>query len=227
MSRALRMTGVRAVIGETPRGIRMLGGLWTIDISDTCGMSAAGLVLFRSGIVFGADEVTEITGTYEQQGAGFLATLDVVLSDLTPKSDARTERVQLHLQGRTAGHLISASGICLSDAGRRAYVRLERRAIVERNPAPISPPMDEVPDVAEPLPEPVEDVGRTAARAVEAERSLAYAPRASFPKGRVLHEVFSSVRKRPGADERAPLPAKSGGGAPSSAPASTDPPAGA
>lgn len=40
----------------------------------------------------------------------------------------------MHVQGQAMGHVVSASGVDVADAGRRADVRFERRAVLEREP---------------------------------------------------------------------------------------------
>ncbi len=115
----------------------MLNGFWTIDITDFRGLKAHGLALLRDGAVLADGEALDIAGTYEVQGNAIMAALDVVLRGRDASNRPVAERVHLQVQGHAMGHVVSASGIDLSDAGHRADVRLECRAILERDRTPM------------------------------------------------------------------------------------------
>lgn len=110
----------------------MLDGFWRIDITDSCGMRAGGMVLLRNGTVCGNGEAIDIAGAYEEHDNALIATLDVVLRGAAYGSERAAERVRLHVQGYVVGHTISASGVDLFSAGRSADVRLERQSVIER-----------------------------------------------------------------------------------------------
>lgn len=163
----------------------MLDGFWTIDITDFRGLQARGLALLHDGIVLADGEALDIAGTYEEQGNAILAALDVVLRGRDASNRPVAERVRLHVQGRAMGHVVSASGVDLADAGRRADVRLERRAVLERGPAR----MPTSPTGAQP--------GAPTSAMTDATRSdaRASAPRLHFAKARLPGEVRAEARQ--------------------------------
>ncbi len=167
----------------------MLDGLWKIEISDTRGMSAAGLVLFHNGIVLRGDDSINIAGSYEEQGNAILATLEVLLAGPSPGNGRGYERVYLHVQGQLGAHTLSASGVDLSDVWRRADIRLERRALVEPYRADARAPVAETPAVGEPSPGVAENQEAAAITLAVARGSRAGSIDAASPLPPVPHEV--------------------------------------
>ena len=114
------------------RSGKMLNGLWTLEITDSRGLRARGLVLLRNGTVLGNGDAIDITGTYEQHESAILTTLHVVLRGSGPGGEPIAERVHLQAQGQAIGDVIAASAIFPEDAGRRADFRLQSRAVMDQ-----------------------------------------------------------------------------------------------
>lgn len=127
---------------------KMLNGLWTLEITDSRGLRAHGLVLLRNGAVLGNGDAIDIAGSYEEREDSILTTLHVVLRGRGPGGEPIAERVHLQAQGQAIGDVIAASAIFLEDGGRCADIRLELRATTDQPRFGLSagaPPMAERP----------------------------------------------------------------------------------
>lgn len=204
----------------------MLDGWWQIDIAEASGMSAASRVLLRNGIVFQNSETADATGTYEEQGNAFRATLEVTLDDPAPSSGRLSERALLHLQGQVGAHTIWASGVDLTNVHRRVNVRLQRRALIERYPVSARTSSPDVPAVARLWRDTVKKLGVVAARAKTSEPSWAGATAPRFAKARLPREILDEARGRLASATPAHRPANVGPVTPSSVLASANPRAG-
>ena len=184
----------------------MLEGFWKIEIHDTRGMSAAGLVLFHNGIVLRGDDSINIAGSYEEQDNAILATLEVLLAGPSPGSGGGYERAYLHLQGQVGAHTISASGVDLSDAWHRADISLKRRVLVAPHRASVGTHVTEMPTVAEPSPGATENQEAAATKQAVSRSPGAGAADADFLSMPMPHSILDGAHNHSIADAPIPCP---------------------
>ena len=125
-----------------------------------------------------------------------LATFEILLSASSPSGGKRFEYVCLHVQGQLVDDAISATAVDLTDSWRRADVRLERRALVARQPTFARTLVTAVPISVEPPQDNAENTRLAVPMVAASEPSRTNTTGENFPAQPTSHEVLREALDR-------------------------------